>query len=573
MTGRLVGIAVLVAAIAGVPAGAAGERASVPEARPLPLVERCVTRAERKRVVRFRAADRARLVGVLLGSGPRVIVLAHQGGGGAPGNLCAWLPYARTLKAAGFRVLVFDHRGFGSSPFAFRRSSRVDLDVIGAVRFVRARGATKVVLGGASLGGAAVVAAGAAIRPAVQGVFTVGATHTYESIDALAAARRLTLPVLYVAAENDSVGPFAEQAQQLYEASPSADKRLAVFPGIAHGAPQLRNRGPRQLVDTWIRDHLASSSSFAAAGAWQRIEPGGRTSCARGGRYAFWLRRGDPNRVVIFFQGGGGCFDVRSCAPGSTWFDDRVDSFDDPSFQTGLLDLQRGPNPFRGWSFLYIPSCTGDVHIGDRVTRYGPMTIRHRGWVNTRAALARAFREFPAPRQVLVTGCSAGSVGSAFHVPAVIEAWPRARVTQLGDSLAFVFHRPISLVDWGSPARFPSFFRIGNRRFTMVEYLRALARRYPTRRFARFNYASDDVQERFYEAVGGDPAGFEPRLRRAEAELKRLPNYRSYLACGGDHCVLPVDRFFTLQIRGIRVRDWVRRLAWGAHVGCPSCRR
>jgi pimeloyl-ACP methyl ester carboxylesterase len=573
MTGRLVAIAALVPAFAGVPAAAAEEQARVPQARPLPLVERCVTRAERKRVVRFRAADGARLVGLLLGAGSRAVVLAHQGGGGAPGNLCAWLPYARTLKAAGFRVLVFDHRGFGSSPYAIRRSSRVDLDVMGAVRFVRARGAEKVVLGGASLGGAAVVAAGASIRPAVQGVFTVGATHTYESVDALAAARRLSVPALYVATENDSVGPFADQARALYDATPSADKQTAIFPGTAHGAPQLRNRGPRELVDRWIRDHLVSSPSFAAAGGWQRVETAGRTSCARGGRYAFWLRRGDPKRVVIFFQGGGGCFDVRSCAPGSSWFDDRIDWFDDPSFQNGLLDVERGPNPFRGWSFLYVPSCTGDVHIGDRVTRYGSTTIRHRGWINARAALARAYREFPAPEQVLVTGCSAGSVGSAFHVPAVIAAWPRARVTQLGDSLAFVFHRKISLVDWGSPARYPSFFRIGKRPFKMVEYLRALAKRYPTRRFARFNYASDDVQERFYEAVGGSPPGFEPRLRRAEAELKRLPNYRSYLACGGDHCVTPRESFFTLRVGGVSLRNWVQRLAAGRNVGCPMCAR
>jgi pimeloyl-ACP methyl ester carboxylesterase len=253
---RFAGIAVLFPALAGGLADAAAEQTAAPDARPLPLVERCVTRAERNRVVRFRAADGVRLVGVLLGSGPRVVVLAHQGGGGAPGNLCAWLPYARALRAAGLRVLVFDHRGFGSSAFAYRRSSRVDLDVIGAVRFVRARGATRIVLGGASLGGAAVVAAGAAIRPAVQGVFTVGATHTYESVDALAAARRLTVPVLFVATEDDSVGPFADQARSMYEACPSRQKRLEIFPGTAHGAPQLRNRGPRELVDSWIRAHL-----------------------------------------------------------------------------------------------------------------------------------------------------------------------------------------------------------------------------------------------------------------------------------------------------------------------------
>ena len=54
--------------------------------------------------------------------------------------------------------------------------------------------------------------------------------------------------------------------------------------------------------------------------------------------------------------------------------------------------------------------------------------------------------------------------------------------------------------------------------------------------------------------------------------LKRLPNYRSYLACGGAHCVLPLDSFYTLRVGGVVVRDWVRDLAGGRNVGCPTCR-
>ena len=222
---------------------------------PLRLLEPCVTRAERRGVVRFQAADGVRLIGVLLGSGPSVVVLAHQGGGGAPGDLCAWIPYARALRAAGYRVLVFDHRAHGSSaePRLISRYRRVDFDVIGAVRLVRARGATRIVLGGASLGGAAVVGAAASLRVPVQGIVTIGGTHTYGNLDALTAARRLTAPVLFVAAEDDGEGRFAAEARELYDATPAADKRLAIFPGAAHGAPQLRERPVRELVDGWIR--------------------------------------------------------------------------------------------------------------------------------------------------------------------------------------------------------------------------------------------------------------------------------------------------------------------------------
>ena len=228
--------------------------------RPLRLRQTCVTRAERRNVVRFPASDGTRLIGVLLGTGPNVVVLAHQGGGGAPGDLCAWIPYARSLRAAGYRVLAFDHRTFGSSgtPRLVSRYGRVDRDVVGAVRFVRGRGASRVVIGGASLGGAAVMGAAAAIRPAVDGVFTVGGTRTFGAVDALAAAARLTMPALFVAAEDDGGGQFALEAREMYDACASPDRRLAIFPGPAHGAPQLRNRAPRQLVDAWLRERFGT---------------------------------------------------------------------------------------------------------------------------------------------------------------------------------------------------------------------------------------------------------------------------------------------------------------------------
>jgi hypothetical protein len=322
---------------------------------------------------------------------------------------------------------------------------------------------------------------------------------------------------------------------------------------------------------------LSAGGSSAGAGVslgdWVKVLAGGKTKCARGGPYSYWLRKGDPDRLLVFFQGGGGCFDERTCAVGSSWFDDRIDAIDDPAYNGGILDLDDGDNPFREWSAVYIPSCTGDVHLGSRVVRYGKIKVQQFGWVNAQAALRRAYREFPAPRAVFIAGCSAGSVGSAFHADSIIRRYPKARIAQLGDSLAFVFHRPIRLTGWGAHEHFPPFFRIGNRRFTMTQFEAALARAHPKRVFARFNHAEDHVQQQFYLAVGGKPGGFAPRLATAERTLKKLKNYRSYLACGTRHCALPTGEFYSLRVGGVRLRDWVANLAAGRNVGCPVCRR
>ena len=226
--------------------------------KPLQLEQKCVTKKERRGIVRFRTADRVRLIGVELGRGPNVVVLAHQGGGGAPGNLCAWVPYARSLARSGYRVLVFDHRGRGSSGQSGRvdRFLAVDLDVRAAVALMRRRGAARIVLGGASLGGTAVIGAAAVVAPAVQGVFTIGSPVEFGPIDGLGAVRRLVVPALFMSAEGDD--PFDDDARSFYDACASADKRLELFPGTRHGAPVLRDLRAKEMLDAWIADHLRS---------------------------------------------------------------------------------------------------------------------------------------------------------------------------------------------------------------------------------------------------------------------------------------------------------------------------
>jgi hypothetical protein len=187
------------------------------------------------------------------------------------------------------------------------------------------------------------------------------------------------------------------------------------------------------------------------------------------------------------------------------------------------------------------------------------------------AAVRWAFRRVPDPRSVLVTGCSAGSVGSAALAPYVIRHYPRAQVTQLGDSLAFVFDGPVDLSDTRAYASMPNWIpavralRPGEH--TMADYYVAIARRYPEATFAQFNYASDAVQREFYAAAGGDPDRFDADLRAALDEIRaRAANFHSYLAPGVDHCVLPLASFYSLRHRGVSVRDWAERLAAGRPV-------
>ena len=266
MKGLLLAAAALaaVAGMSGAPSGASPARHSPrlhqvsAGQQPLRLQQRCVTAAERRRVVRFTASDRTRLIGLVLGAGARGVVLAHQGG--RPGNLCGWVPYARALAAGGYRVILFDHRGRGSSGRAPRWQNwqRVDLDVAAATGVLRKRGVRSVVLAGASLGGTAVLTAAITIQPPVQGVVSLSAPETFVRLDGRAAAAKLVVPILFLATEDDAGGQFATDARTLFDAAAVTDKRVEIFPGFVHGEPMLRDPAVKSLVDSWIAAHQAA---------------------------------------------------------------------------------------------------------------------------------------------------------------------------------------------------------------------------------------------------------------------------------------------------------------------------
>jgi hypothetical protein len=306
-----------------------------------------------------------------------------------------------------------------------------------------------------------------------------------------------------------------------------------------------------------------------------RVPGGGRTTTARGKPYAFWVRRGSPRRLMLFFEGGGGCFDYRSCRPGTPWFDDAVGPDDDPATMPGLLDLDDPANPAHGWTAVFIPSTTGDVHWGDarHVYRSGSrsVTIEHRGFVDGMAAVSWAVKNVPAPSTVLVAGCSAGSIGSAAFAPYVAERYPRARIAQLGDSLAFAWPRPSDLSDWGVARHWPRWIRAVRRldpgHFRMSDYYAAIAGHYPHVTFAQIDHVADAVQTRFFVALGGRGQDFPAALLRSLRAIRgAAPNFRSVVLPGRGHCVLPTAAFNRLQVGGVGLRAWVADLVAGRPV-------
>jgi hypothetical protein len=322
---------------------------------------------------------------------------------------------------------------------------------------------------------------------------------------------------------------------------------------------------------------VAGPGGRGRAVAWQQVRPGGGTLCGRGGPFAFWARLASQERLLVYFEGGGFCWDYRSCAPAASLFKDRVTDSENPALHgQGILDLTHPDNPFRDWSVLYVPSCTGDLFAGAGTRTYRSadgrtVSVHHRGHVNASAALAWIFHRVPRPNRVVVAGCSAGSVASILHAPRIIERYPDARVAQLGDSLGYLFSNAGDLRAWRAAARLPDWIpavrALGRERFTMPGLYHAVAGRYPTSTFAQVNFRRDAVQRAYFEAAGGRPEDFDRALLGNLAKIHAgTPNFRSCLLDGSDHCALPSDGFYRLRSGGTNLRDWVADLAEGRDV-------
>ena len=195
---------------------------------------RCGTATTKATLVRFQAADGTSLDGVLVGSGPAGVVLVHQ----YPSDLCGFWPFADYLAKRGLRAFAIDLRCFGRSacPEGEARG-RVVEDLDAAVAELRRRGASRVGLVGASMGGAAALIAGTRVQPSVAAVVSLSGEADPTSLvggialNAGAVAGKLKVPTMFVVATNDHCASVSE-TRAMYRAVKSNDKRLEVLAGL-----------------------------------------------------------------------------------------------------------------------------------------------------------------------------------------------------------------------------------------------------------------------------------------------------------------------------------------------------
>ena len=152
----------------------------------------------------------------------------------------------------------------------------------------------------------------------------------------------------------------------------------------------------------------------------------------------------NPNstKLMIFLEGGGVCFDAKSCANnaytvpyGQTQFQSAFGS--GAAGGGGVFDRSDPKNPMADWSFVYLPYCTGDLHAGNTPAGHTPDGVGPEAFVgyrNVTLDLARLVPTFTSLTEVLLTGTSGGGFGALFNYDQVASAFAGVSVALLDDS-------------------------------------------------------------------------------------------------------------------------------------------
>lgn len=316
-----------------------------------------------------------------------------------------------------------------------------------------------------------------------------------------------------------------------------------------------------------------STISTPLSAEWTKITPGGNTMCSDGSEFFLMTHQGDPEKLLFFLEGGGGCSASQSCDPeGDPTY--KMSLTGQPVPHAGIFDLQNPENPFAQHTMVYVPYCTGDVHLGSNDTVYEragsdepEFTIHHRGRVNAQSGLDWAFENMSEASDIFVTGESAGAIPTPLIASLLADHYPDAQIASLGDGAGgYRYATPVTtqLTRWGILEHLnttPGFETITPGTWSFEQLYVTAGQAHPNMALARFDFALDNAQSWFLGTNSQNPTLLE-NITENNADIQMAtPQFRSFIAGSDKHTIVAGPGFYALQSQGKPLKDWVTSLA------------
>ncbi|HVU14517.1 MAG TPA: pectin acetylesterase-family hydrolase [Phototrophicaceae bacterium] len=338
---------------------------------------------------------------------------------------------------------------------------------------------------------------------------------------------------------------------------------------------------------------LAQASTPAATAlpnGWNEI-PLPTGICARGTAYRFFVHPANPDKLLIYFQGGGACWNAATCKVGGT-FEDSVNEAALASY-LGIFNFDNPLNPIADYSVVFLPYCTGDIFTGSSTQSFtagdgSSFQIHFAGFTDAQAVLDWTYAHYPNPTNLIVTGSSAGSYGAIFNAPYILSHYSQAQAAVFGDAGVGVGGAGAG----ASAAGAESAANIGvwgtlKNVYKNIGYLATVtqgdvasglwagaAQTFPNVSFGLYTTYADETQTSYYVLGGGTAADWTPGMEKILSGLDRYGNFHSYIAPGSVHTILPRPLFYTMRTDETPFRQWFTTLISGgalANVACTDC--
>ena len=158
--------------------------------------------------------------------------------------------------------------------------------------------------------------------------------------------------------------------------------------------------------------------------------------CGAGAPYKIWIEQKSTKKLAIEFMGGGACWSASTCYGPTlrTWI------FPIPSLPIMSMFSSK-KSPAKDHSYLYLPYCTGDAHMGRHTAKYlrGKIKVHHQGFRNIEKTFEYLHKnnliQFSEVEDLLVYGASAGAIGALVHSKTYSPYFlPNTKKTMIADA-------------------------------------------------------------------------------------------------------------------------------------------
>ncbi len=349
-------------------------------------------------------------------------------------------------------------------------------------------------------------------------------------------------------------------------------------------------------LTTWTEISPGSSSdpilTYNPEFEYNNLNPGCAACPTNGGgttdpEFKFFVKCGDTenrDNLIVVFNGGGFCFNYLTCissfdtytptiSESAEWLTE-IENGSVPDI--GGMFLNDDSNPFKGWSIIFIPYCTGDSFLGANDHDYAkplipPKVIQHRGAVNFQVVL-QWMRDYIIyePDNIFILGLSSGTYGALLQSPYIQNTYPGSTThvfldagVKMVKSETWSVRLPESLV--------PAFIGKNISNLTEVDITTAIADEFPNIRFAHYTTNRDTTQveaslispinTKSVPGIDLFAIGWYSDIRNIlRASANQSDNFKYYISAGSSHAITVFPWFYTQSSAGKPFKGWIEEM-------------